>query len=191
MASSLPNPRRLLVSNDANSRAQDQAEPGVEVIVDSLEPVPIMPQMNKAPVATHTAIPTSNEEAGRPQLDTVPGSGIVMPGGATIYYLDLAPNSYTPMHRTPSTDYVVVLSGEITVVTPPAGFDVVDGKGSYARVEQTLARAGDVIVQRGSMHALANRTGEWVRLIGVVLAAEPVKIEVAGETKELGELWLQ
>lgn len=126
MASSLPNPRRLLVSNQAYSKAQDQAEPGVEVIVDSLEPIAVMPQFMKAPIATHTAIPTSNQEAyvlpdlpkrrahvrtcnqvadtyhgrsGRPRLDTVPGSGIVMPGGASIYYLDLAPNSDSPMVR--------------------------------------------------------------------------------------------
>lgn len=38
---------------------------------------------------------------------------------------------------------------------------------------------------------LANRTGDWVRLICVVLAAEPVKVVVAGETTELGEAWLQ
>ncbi|KAL1855827.1 hypothetical protein Daus18300_010901 [Diaporthe australafricana] len=191
MASSLPNPRRLLVSNKAYSKAQDQAEPGVEVIVDSLEPIAVMPQFMKVPIATHTAIPTSNEEAGRPHLDKLPGSGIVMPGGASISYLDMAPKSDIPMHRTPSTDYVIVLSGEVTVVTPPAAFDVVDGKGSYAEVEETVARAGDVVVQRECMHALANRTGEWVRLISVVLAAEPVKIGVAGEARELGESWLQ
>lgn len=38
---------------------------------------------------------------------------------------------------------------------------------------------------------LANRSEDWVRLICVVLAAEPVKVEVAGEAKELGEAWLQ
>lgn len=49
-------------------------------------------------------------------------------------------------HRTPSTDYVIVLNGELTVATPPAAFDVVDGKGSYEKVEETIARAGDVVV---------------------------------------------
>jgi len=38
---------------------------------------------------------------------------------------------------------------------------------------------------------LTNRTGDWVRMICVVLGAEPVKVEVSGETKELGEAWLQ
>lgn len=122
MASSFSNPRRLLVSNQASTSAKDHAEPGVEVLVDTLEPVSVMPQFNRAPVATHAAIPTSNADAyvspattcevkpcstgilthrisGRPQLDTVPGSGIVLPGGANIYYLDLAPHSDSPMVR--------------------------------------------------------------------------------------------
>lgn len=58
-----------------------------------------------------------------------------------------------PQHRTPSTDYVIVLRGELTVVTPPAAFDVVEGKGSYSKTEETIARAGDVVVQRGCMHS--------------------------------------
>lgn len=63
MASSFPNPRRLLVSNQAGGRAEDQAEPGVEVLVDTLEPVAVTPQFNRAPIATHNAVPTSNSEA--------------------------------------------------------------------------------------------------------------------------------
>lgn len=63
MVSSFPHPRRLLVSNQAESRAADKAEPGVEVIVDTLEPATVMPKLMRAPIATHTAIPTSNAEA--------------------------------------------------------------------------------------------------------------------------------
>lgn len=63
MASSFPNPRRLLISNQANGSTKEQGEPGVEVLVDTLEPVAVMPQFNRAPIATHTAIPTSNAEA--------------------------------------------------------------------------------------------------------------------------------
>lgn len=63
MASSFPNPRRLLVSNQAGSSAADKAEPGVEVLVDTLEPVEVMPKLLRAPIATHTAIPASNAEA--------------------------------------------------------------------------------------------------------------------------------
>lgn len=40
--------------------AENKTEPGVEVVVDTLEPVSVMPHMNRALVAAHTAIPTSN-----------------------------------------------------------------------------------------------------------------------------------
>lgn len=35
-------------------------------------------------------------------------------------------------------------------------------------------------------HSWANRTNEWVRVLCVVLASDPVKVD----GKELGELWL-
>lgn len=63
MASSFPNPRRLLVSNQAETKAGDKAEPGVEVLVDTLEMAAVMPKFTRAPIATHAAIPTSNTEA--------------------------------------------------------------------------------------------------------------------------------
>lgn len=63
------------------------------------------------------------------------------------------PWAFSFQHRTTSTDYAIVLQGELTVATPPAAFDVVEGKGSYGKVEETVARAGDVVVQRGCMHA--------------------------------------
>lgn len=57
-------------------------------------------------------------------------------------------------HRTSSTDYVVVIKGTLTVLAPPPEpFDVTDdGKGSYAEMAETVAREGDIVVQRGSMH---------------------------------------
>ena len=48
----------------------------------------------------------------------------------------------SPVHRTASVDYGIVLSGEITLVLDDS--------------EVTL-RAGDVVVQRGTDHAWANR----------------------------------
>lgn len=133
-------------------------------------------------------------------MNTVPGSGIVMPGGANIYYLDFAPGAQNPMvrlhgptfskttsrslslsdtnidqlvplfrfvyfgpwnvdeggqqHRTLSTDYVVVIKGTLTVLAPPPeSFDVTeDGKGSYTEMVEAVAREGDIVVQRGSLH---------------------------------------
>lgn len=56
-------------------------------------------------------------------------------------------------HRTVSTDYLVVQEGTPTFVTPDGPFNVVDGKGTYRKVRDTVCKPGDIISQRGNMHA--------------------------------------
>ncbi|KXH69128.1 cupin [Colletotrichum salicis] len=92
--------------------------------------------------------------------------GIVIPGGSVLRIVDMAPGSLSPMHRTVSLDYGVVLEGEI---------DLVLDSGETRRM-----RRGDVSVQRGTMHAWKNVSEtEWGRMLYVLQEAEP--IEVAGE----------
>ena len=79
--------------------------------------------------------------------------GIVLPGGMNMYYIDLAPHAEGTMHRTTSTDYLVIISGTLSLMTPGAEpYSVEGGKVSVEPVE-TLCRAGDVVAQRGMMHA--------------------------------------
>ncbi len=63
------------------------------------------------------------------------------------------------MHRTKSLDYVVVISGEI--------WSILD-EGEVA------LRAGDVMVQRGTNHAWANRSDEPCVVAFVLVDAEPI-----------------
>ena len=58
------------------------------------------------------------------------------------------------MHRTETVDYAIVLEGEIWAVMD-------DG--------ETLLRAGDVLVQRGTNHAWANRSGATARIAFVLI----------------------
>lgn len=60
-------------------------------------------------------------------------------------------------HVTPSLDYGIVLDGEITLITDTG---------------ETLCRAGDVIVQNGTSHAWANRSGKTVRMCFVLIDGE-------------------
>lgn len=76
-----------------------------------------------------------------------------MPGGLNMYYLDVAPNTEGVMHRTTSTDYLVVLQGSLSLLTPPDPFNVVDGQGTYSELTETICQPGDVVLQRGIMHA--------------------------------------
>ena len=64
------------------------------------------------------------------------------------------------MHRTNTIDYIVVLKGEIYAVME---------KG------ETLLRAGDVLVQRGTNHSWSVRGKEPALVAFILVGAEPLK----------------
>ena len=59
------------------------------------------------------------------------------------------------MHRTESVDYGVVIEGEMTLVLD-------DG--------EVLLKPGSVVIQRGTNHAWANRSGRMCRMLFVLVA---------------------
>jgi mannose-6-phosphate isomerase-like protein (cupin superfamily) len=60
------------------------------------------------------------------------------------------------MHRTQTVDYGIVLSGEVYLVLDK---------------EETLLKAGDVVVQRGTNHAWSNRSTEPCRMAFILIDA--------------------
>lgn len=78
---------------------------------------------------------------------------VAVPGGLNVYYLDVAPNTEGVMHRTTSTDYLVVIQGTLSLLTPPNPFNIVDKQGTYGTPAETLCKPGDIVLQRGIMHA--------------------------------------
>jgi mannose-6-phosphate isomerase-like protein (cupin superfamily) len=58
------------------------------------------------------------------------------------------------MHRTETVDYAIVLEGEIWAVMDEG---------------ETLLRAGDVLIQRGTNHAWANRSASTARIAFVLI----------------------
>ncbi|KAI4865189.1 hypothetical protein F4820DRAFT_448268 [Hypoxylon rubiginosum] len=157
-------PRRITASNlplGGRDAVNLHSEPGIEVLVDTLKPEPILGgALMRARVASSKTVPTSNDGHGNLELDPVPGMGIVLPGGLNLYYLDIAPKTEGVMHRTTSTDYLVVVRGTLSLLTPPNPFDIVDRQGTYDEPLETSCKPGDVVLQRGIMHALSNRTDE-------------------------------
>ncbi|AEO62603.1 1b2844b6-c5f2-449d-be1c-e71fd29174be [Thermothielavioides terrestris] len=193
----LPAPRRITASNlplPSQYHGDEHAEPGVEIKIDNLKVDSLLNgTLMRARVATSKQIPTINDGHGDIPLDEVPGMGIVLPGGLNMYYIDLAPNTEGTMHRTTSTDYLVVISGALSLLTPaPVPYQVRDGKATHGEPVETVCRPGDVVAQRGMMHALSNRTNDWVRLLAVVLSSNPNKVPVEGTGghKELPDVWL-
>jgi hypothetical protein len=57
-------------------------------------------------------------------------------------------------HKTPTLDYAIVLEGEVWALLDE---------------DETLMRAGDVLVQRGTNHAWANRSGRPCRMAFVLI----------------------
>lgn len=58
------------------------------------------------------------------------------------------------MHRTESIDYGIVLEGEITLILDEV---------------ETVARAGDIVIQRGTNHGWANRSGKNCRIAFILI----------------------
>ena len=58
------------------------------------------------------------------------------------------------MHRTETIDYGIVLQGEITLILDEG---------------ETVARAGDIVIQRGTNHGWANRSGKPCRIAFILI----------------------
>jgi hypothetical protein len=58
------------------------------------------------------------------------------------------------MHRTETVDYGIMLEGELTLIMD---------------VGETIVRAGDIVVQRGTNHGWANRSGRTCRIAFVLI----------------------
>ena len=67
---------------------------------------------------------------------------------------DRAASKHPGMHRTDTVDYAIVLEGEIWALMDQ---------------DETLLSAGDVLIQRGTNHAWANRSAGFARVAFVLL----------------------
>jgi quercetin dioxygenase-like cupin family protein len=89
--------------------------------------------------------------------------GLTLKGGSVARVTDMGPGFVSPMHRTHSIDYGVVLSGEIELELDSG--------------EVTRIRAGDIVVQRGTNHIWRNPSATtWTRILFVMIEADPVEI---------------
>ncbi|KUJ14264.1 uncharacterized protein LY89DRAFT_686764 [Mollisia scopiformis] len=105
----------------------------------------------------------SNEDVStyRHYQENLPG--ITIPGGTVLRIVDMLPGALSPMHRTVSLDYGVVLEGEVELVLDSG--------------ETKLMRRGDVAVQRGTNHAWRNASQEKLaRMLYVLQEAAPIEI---------------
>ncbi|MBF7015322.1 cupin domain-containing protein (plasmid) [Novosphingobium resinovorum] len=88
-------------------------------------------------------------------------TGLTLEGGSVIRIVDMYPGKASPMHRTNSIDYGIVLEGEIEL-------ELEDG------LKKKVGRGG-VIVQRGTNHLWRNTTQSVCRIIFVLIEAAPYR----------------
>jgi mannose-6-phosphate isomerase-like protein (cupin superfamily) len=72
-------------------------------------------------------------------------------GGADAHTAD---SRHPLMHRTETVDYGIVLDGELTLLVDD---------------DETIVRAGDIVIQRGTNHAWANRSGANCRIAFILI----------------------
>lgn len=90
-------------------------------------------------------------------------AGMSLKGGSVLRVTEFGPGFVSPMHRTLSIDYAVVLSGELEII--------LDG-GETVRL-----RPGDAVVQRGANHAWRNPRRDCpCRIMVVMIEAHPVAV---------------
>ena len=92
---------------------------------------------------------TEPEPTDRPVRTPPPANGVM------VRFTEMAPGGASPMHRTETVDVGVVLEGETWLLLD-------DGS-------ETRVGPGDAVVQRGTMHAWANRSDRPVRMVFVMI----------------------
>jgi naringenin degradation protein FdeH len=89
--------------------------------------------------------------------DPAAGRAISVPPpvrGTKIRFNSFPPGTISPVHRTQSVDYGIVIEGEVVLVLDDS---------------ETTLRAGHIAIQRGTSHRWENRTGEVARMVFVLV----------------------
>ena len=143
--------RRVVTGHDANGKAVVKIDEPVKNITQN------RPGANAAVIWSTDKFPTDN-------TDEFDGSqrkvGTSVDTGTVFRVVQFNPGVAPRNHRTDSIDYAVVMSGEI---------DMVLDDGVIVRL-----KAGDVMVQRGTIHNWINNGKEPCQIAFVLVGAKPV-----------------
>jgi mannose-6-phosphate isomerase-like protein (cupin superfamily) len=141
--------RRIVTGHDANGRAIVKID---EIAKNVVSPRPLA---EASVVWTTQGFPVNNDGH---EDESLRKTGTTLEGGTVFRILKLEPGNSPRMHRTDSIDYAVVMSGEIDMELDDTSVHL---------------KAGDVLVQRGTIHNWANRGKEPCVIAFVLIAAKP------------------
>ena len=177
MTSALPPIRRIVTQDDANGKSrilQDSAATAIRTVAERPNYRAVNVWRTESAPAAISAPDTVDQH-----------KGILPPknGGSILRVIDFPPESADPaqrqrqisatfgsiftdadhdkragahpgMHRTDTVDYAIILEGEIWAVMDE---------------DETLMKTGDILIQRGTNHAWANRSTKTARICFVLL----------------------
>jgi len=156
--SSFPHPRRVVTGH---------SESGVAIVKINEEIIP-KETRNRTHIKAGTiwvtdSVPVKDNSEDVDGGTRVPSRdfGLVAPGGTNCNFTDLAPGTMSSWHRTSSIDHNILIYGKLILKLD---------NGS----ETLLENPGDVVVQRGTMHAWYNPGPGWARWVCVLIDADPV-----------------
>lgn len=152
--------RRVVTGHDAHGKAtvaSDERLHGVSA--------PARPYISRCEIWSTDKMPVDNsEEAATSQRKgfvvrhNYVGSG----QGTVVRITEFAPGAPKFMHRTETVDYAILLKGECDL-------ELDDGKTVHLT-------QGDIVVQRGTMHAWVNNGSEPCTFAFILIDADPVEI---------------
>jgi mannose-6-phosphate isomerase-like protein (cupin superfamily) len=118
----------------------------------TLRPLRLEPPKNGTVVRIITFGPEGDWIAGLGADGAQQAWGVLGAGGASTNQTGQARHPF--MHRTQSVDYALILDGEITLVLDDS---------------EVLMKTGDFLVERGTNHAWANRSGRPCKILFVLI----------------------
>jgi quercetin dioxygenase-like cupin family protein len=146
--SGLPAVQRVVTGHDANGRAVFKSE--------DVSPTKLIPSGDASflLIWTTQTVPADNNDETDGRLRD---AGLTLNQGSVIRIVDMLPGKESPMHRTNSIDYGIILKGEIEL-------ELEDGA-------KRTVHEGGIIIQRGTNHLWRNVTNEPTRIAFILIEA--------------------
>lgn len=143
--------RRVVTAHDANGKAVVASDAAVES-----SPGNIDKNISGADLWWTHCIPAdlAGHDASREPTPRMPTAN-----GTLLKVLELSPGTKPVMHKTETLDYAIVMEGEVEMLLED---------GAEVHLE-----AGDVLIQRGTLHGWANRSNKPCRIAFLLVSARP------------------
>lgn len=144
--------RRVVTGHDANGRAVVKIDEVAKNLISA------RPGATSCVVWTTESFPVNNTGDADQGLRQV---GTTLNNGTVFRVVEFAPGVARRNHRTDSIDYAVVVSGELDMELDDSVVHL---------------KAGDVLVQRGTIHNWVNRGTQPCVIAFVLIDAKPVEV---------------